>query len=383
MGRRRALRICVGLAIATVVAVGSLAVGSGARPHTASKGKSHAPAADVRTRPNIVFILTDDLSWNLINARFAPHIVELEKRGETFTHYFVADSLCCPSRSTIFTGLFPHDTHVLTNRRDPSFDTNNTDPPAWLGRRKPLTPRQIATIDRSYRMRAESVQAVDKLLADVEATLAADHLSRNTYIVFSSDNGYHMGQHRLLRGKQTAFDTDIRVPLIVSGPSVPRAKVVPQVAQNVDLYPTFAQLGGATPSAPIDGHSLVPLLHPKAATTIPWRTIALVEHRCKATNPGDPDFDDGKAAGDPTTYDAIRISGAHLPGFSGPVEAVYVEYQDPAHELEYYDIRKDPFEIDNVASSLTGARKAELHKILVGLENCHNGRSCWTAALPS
>ena len=62
-----------------------------------------------------MFILTDDLSWNLIDARFAPHIAALQKRGETFDHYFVADSLCCPSRSTIFTGLFPHDTNVFTN----------------------------------------------------------------------------------------------------------------------------------------------------------------------------------------------------------------------------------------------------------------------------
>ena len=65
--------------------------------------------------PNVVFILTDDLSWNLINDKFAPHIVQLQKRGETFNHYFVADSLCCPSRSWIFTGLFPHDTKVATN----------------------------------------------------------------------------------------------------------------------------------------------------------------------------------------------------------------------------------------------------------------------------
>ena len=54
-----------------------------------------------------MFILTDDLSWNLVNEQFAPHIMQLERRGETFDHYFVADSLCCPSRSTIFTGLYP------------------------------------------------------------------------------------------------------------------------------------------------------------------------------------------------------------------------------------------------------------------------------------
>jgi arylsulfatase A-like enzyme len=63
--------------------------------------------------PNVVFILTDDLSMNLL--RFMPHVQDMEHRGMTFTNYFVSDSLCCPSRSSIFTGEFPHNTHVFSN----------------------------------------------------------------------------------------------------------------------------------------------------------------------------------------------------------------------------------------------------------------------------
>ena len=114
-------------------------------------------------------------------------------------------------------------------------------------------------------MRAQAVESVDKLIADVEATLSAEHLLKNTYIVFSSDNGYHIGQHRLTRGKQTAFDTDIRVPLIVAGPGVPKGRTVNQVTQNTDLYPTFVQLAGGVPGAQVDGRSLLPLLHPASA----------------------------------------------------------------------------------------------------------------------
>src|SRR5690348_10225306 len=95
--------------LAAVVSLVVLAACSG----DGSRGAARASAAP--TKPNVVFILTDDLSWNLVNSRFAPHIAALQKRGETFTHYFVADSLCCPSRATIFTGLFPHDTKILTN----------------------------------------------------------------------------------------------------------------------------------------------------------------------------------------------------------------------------------------------------------------------------
>src|SRR5205823_14223023 len=105
VGDRRALRIGIALLLAAGVTLGALLPGSGAR--------SRAAAAAAK-RPNIVFILTDDLSWNLVSSRFAPHILALQRRGDTFNYYFVTDSLCCPSRSMIFTGLFLHDTRVLT-----------------------------------------------------------------------------------------------------------------------------------------------------------------------------------------------------------------------------------------------------------------------------
>ena len=64
-------------------------------------------------RPNIVFVLTDDLAWNLV--RYMPHVVAMQHEGETFSNYFVTDSLCCPSRASILTGRFPHDTRVFDN----------------------------------------------------------------------------------------------------------------------------------------------------------------------------------------------------------------------------------------------------------------------------
>jgi len=485
---------------------------------SASVGSAAVPTTTRRTKHrNIVFVLTDDLSWNLITKRFAPHIVQLEKRGETFDHYFVADSLCCPSRSSIFTGEFPHDTQVVTNLppyggfqkfqsrhldqktfalalhgagyrtsmlgkylngygdptmtpataplppgwddwhvsnltgyaeydyllndngaahfygtdqygvdvlnrdarafivqhahqpfmveaatfaphapytpakrnaadfpglrepRDPSFNTNNVDPPAWLGTRGRLGPVKVAHVDNNFRKRAQSVEAVDKLVADVEATLRTEKLLKTTDIVFSSDNGYHLGQHRLARGKQTAFDTDIRVPLIIAGPGIAHGRVVHAVAQNVDLAPTFAKLAGVPPPTGVDGRSLMPALR-KKSSSVKWRTLALVEHHGGNTNPADPDFEG--VGSDPTTYEAIRISSDHLAGFKGHVEAVYVEYQDTAHEKEYYDIAHDPYERRNIASKLTERQRTTLHRVLVALERCHGTRACWQAALP-
>ena len=67
-------------------------------------------------RPNIIFVLTDDLAWNLV--KYMPHVKQLRARGTTFTNYIVTDSLCCPSRASTFTGQYPHDTSIFTNGGD-------------------------------------------------------------------------------------------------------------------------------------------------------------------------------------------------------------------------------------------------------------------------
>src|SRR5437764_933465 len=101
-GYTRAARLLLGSAILIAAIIG-LEPGSGA--------SQVQPGA--HSRPNIVFVLTDDLSMDLL--RFMPQVTAMERRGLTFENYFVSDSLCCPSRSSIFTGQFPHDTHVFTN----------------------------------------------------------------------------------------------------------------------------------------------------------------------------------------------------------------------------------------------------------------------------
>ena len=131
-----------------------------------------------------------------------------------------------------------------------------------------------------------------------------------------------MGDHRLMQGKMTAFDTDIGVPLIVVGPGVPAGRTVGKLTGNIDLRPTFSQLAGAGVPGRVDGHSLVPLLH--GAGPGSWRTATLVEHHGPDQDQSDPDFQ-SRASGNPPSYEAIRKSNA-----------VYVEYKNG--DREYYDI---------------------------------------------
>ena len=125
-------------------------------------------------------------------------------------------------------------------------------------------------------MRARSVLAIDDMIADLEAAVAAAGQEKNTYFIFSSDNGIHMGEHRLMPGKMTAFDTDIHVPLVVTGPGVAPAQVINEIVENTDLCATFAELARASVPATVDGRSLVPLLRGEQVPE--RRTLALIEH---------------------------------------------------------------------------------------------------------
>jgi N-acetylglucosamine-6-sulfatase len=450
-----------------------------------------------RVKPNIVFILTDDLAWNLV--RFMPHVLAMERTGETFTNYFVTDSLCCPSRASILTGRFPHNTRVFDNSppeggyavfrergeelqtfapalrregyltalmgkylngyrpahdpvpvgwsewdvagngypeygyrmnsdgavrsygyesrdyltdvlarkgiafieraaahdapfmlelatfaphspftpaprdagtfpglgapRTPAFDVVGSHEPAWLSRFAPLDGRHIAKIDRQFRRRAQAVQAVDRMIGQIQSLLAREGLARNTYIVFSSDNGLHMGEHRLLPGKLTAFDTDIKVPLIVTGPAVPAGAAIGELTENIDLCPTFDRLAGAPVPPTVDGRSLVGLLRGRPPSN--WRREVLIEHHGRVLDAGDPDLPT-MGAGNPPSYEAIRT-----------LRSLYVEYA--TGEREYYDLRRDPFELDNRAAELAPRRARRLHRTLLRIERCEGASSCWRA----
>src|SRR5204862_6104759 len=130
--------------------------------------------------------------------------------------------------------------------------------PHWLRERQPLAQPEIDALNAEYRKRAQSVQAVDEMIGQIRRMLRERGLDRNTYVVFSSDNGYHMGERRLLAGKMTAYDSDIRVPLIVAGPGVPAGSTMNALAENVALAPTVMRLAGTRPPAAVDGHGLVP-----------------------------------------------------------------------------------------------------------------------------
>ena len=202
------------------------------------------------------------------------------------------------------------------------------------------------------------------MIGRLEAELGRRGVLDNTYFVFSSDNGYHMGQRRMQPGKQTAYDTDVRVPLIVAGPGVPAGRVDPTLISSIDLTPTFEQIAGARSRVLMDGESMLGLWHGKPAPA-GWPPGVLIEHRYSRMG-GDPDRQ-SNFSGLAPSYDAVRTR-----------DYLYVEYS--TGDREYYDVRRDPDELHNLVAQLAPGRLAALHDYLRQLAGCR-GAVCRTQSL--
>ena len=98
--------------------------------------------------------------------------------------------------------------------------------------------------------------AVDDMVAQVVATLDEEGLLDDTFIFFTSDNGWMQGEHRFPKGKHLPYEEAAQVPLLVRGPGLPSGLVVDRITSNVDVGPTIAAWTGSAPAVPQDGVSL-------------------------------------------------------------------------------------------------------------------------------
>jgi N-acetylglucosamine-6-sulfatase len=248
--------------------------------------------------------------------------------------------------------------------RTPSFnEADVSDKPSTLRKQPLLTRSDIADLDAQYRLRLQSLQAVDEMVASVVLALRNSGQLDNTYIFFTSDNGYHMGQHRMKSGKYTPYEEDIRVPLLVRGPGVPVGRTVDAFVLNVDFAPTLAELGGATLGTPYDGRSLVPLLGGNLPPD-PWRQAVLLEQFTFTEQPEGPDGilepSENSAADGPVEHPTHL--GLRTPKYK------YVEYSN--QEREYYDLVNDPYELQNLARKIDVKFLDRLSGIVHALGTC-------------
>jgi N-acetylglucosamine-6-sulfatase len=266
--------------------------------------------------------------------------------------------------------------------RPPSFDEENvSDKPDWISDNPTLDRHWVASMEDLYQKRLQSMLAVDEMIGELVESLDHSGELDNTYILFTSDNGYHMGTHRLSTGKWTAYEEDIRVPLIVRGPGVAEGRKLAHLVLNNDLAPTMADLGGVEAPSFVDGRSLKPLLDGDPPPPENWRRAFLVEAFPELA--GTPSLADETTprllTGDPWPYEDARRSSllerpslddAGRPGFQAvrTEDHLYVEYE--TRESELYDLEKDPYELNNVYKETELEHLWRLERWLDALREC-------------
>jgi N-acetylglucosamine-6-sulfatase len=269
--------------------------------------------------------------------------------------------------------LTPHSPSVAAPRHDgmfadaelprpPSFDEADvSDKPAFIRRLPPLNQEQIAYLEYEYRKRIASLQAIDDMVESIVAALGETGQLDNTYVIYTSDNGFHMGEHRLIAGKDTPYEEDIRVPMVMRGPGVPVGHRLDAMVVNIDLAPTFAEIAGIEAPDFVDGRSFLPLLQDPER---PWRESFLIERRKleeqlvrqSKYNGLTPEELDQAAV-----FNGIRTR-----------DLVYVEYGSGEREL--YDLAQDPHQRANLAGEANPVLVSALSARLVELAECTGGR---------
>jgi N-acetylglucosamine-6-sulfatase len=236
--------------------------------------------------------------------------------------------------------------------RPPNFDEADvSDKPRWVKSFPRLSQAQIDEEQTLYRQRLRSMLPVEDLLRQVIATLEETGELNNTYVFFTSDNGFHQGQHRLAPGdKKTPYEEDIGVPLIVRGPGVPADAVRQELIINNDFAPTIANLAGASTPAFVDGSSFAPLLSTSPPSS--WRKVFLEEGWL------------------PATIAVPTHKGVHTQ------DHMFVEYNTGEHEL--YDLRLDPYQLQSKPRAGNEQLYSELQNRLNALRAC-SGMGCRAA----
>ena len=448
---------------------------------------------------NVVFVLADDLDWNLFEQ--VPRLAALQDKGMTFTNHTVTDSLCCPSRTSILRGQYIHNHDVVSNLsrtgggwptfrdkgwhtdclptwlqaagvqtalfgkylneypatqrpasaryvppgwdswgvptsrgdsytgydyvlnsngrlvrygkkptdflndvittkatdfirtardgffvtlstynphkpapvatrnkathqatvapRTPNYNQFGTNEPSWL-RDVPAIPAWKQTrLDNLWRQRAQSAESVADSVDAVLATLAETGHADDTLVVVTSDNGYHVATHRLTKGKRTAFREDTVVPMVVIGPGVTPGARIDAMTSTIDLAPTFTDILGAQAPTWVDGRSLTSIIG-TGEVPATWRQ-ATISESLGTSGPGDPDYQPQA----PPPYTSLRTP-----------DWLFVVYRDGEREL--YDLKADPYELNNIISTADTRLVASLYSQLQALRVCE-GDSCRTA----
>ena len=228
---------------------------------------------------------------------------------------------------------------------NPAFnEADVSDKPQRISTRRSLPAARIAAIQEAYRQRLESLLAVDEGVWLILDALFRSGEIDNTLVIFTSDNGFFHGEHRVGTGKLLPYEPSVRVPLLVRGPGIPPGLRLSQLVTNADLAQTIVDAAGVTPGRTQDGRSLLRLMEDPG---LRWGRELLIE------------------GGD---RNGLTFAGLRNYRYS------YVEYA--TGEREMYDLRSDPDQLQSRHFDPNYATvQAGLAQRLAVLRTCA-GRTC-------
>jgi N-acetylglucosamine-6-sulfatase len=260
--------------------------------------------------------------------------------------------------------------------RPPNFNEGNiTDKPSFIRDAAPrLDPIMIRRIRIEYQKSLESLRSVDQGIGKLIDALRFVGELNNTYIIFTTDNGFFFGEHRLERAKFLPYEPAVHVPLFVRGPGIEPGSRSGELVTNADIAPTLLKLARVRPTRRVDGRSLVPFWEDPSLRT---RRPILLESFAKATDIDGDGIPDGRRPrgaqasiqAPPENYIGVRL---------GPYK--YVEYETGDREL--YDLSKDPYELNSRhADRLYDRIQRRLRGLIRRLQECV-GADCRLIASP-
>lgn len=235
--------------------------------------------------------------------------------------------------------------------RGASFNNLGTGKPEAIASKPELTEGFQRLIDQGYQKELQTLLAVDEWIGTILDTLEETGQLDDTVIVFTSDNGFFHGEHRLAFQKYHLYEPSVHVPLVIRGGAFPKQGRVTQLAGNVDLAPTIYALAGVSPSVTVDGIDLAALA--TGDDPAPGRALLL----------------ENDSAGGRVHAEAIHTGR-------------YVLIEHETGELELYDLQKDPEQLTNLAGDPAAASLlTNLQKRLAGLKEC-SGDTCRAGQQP-
>ncbi|RYP13467.1 hypothetical protein DL765_006880 [Monosporascus sp. GIB2] len=336
-----------------------------------------------------------EYSTDLVTAASLGFLDEAIPEGKPF---FLGVAPIGPHSETIkgqFNPAVPADRHKdlfpgLKVPRTANFNPDTASGASWIKTLQKLNQTVVDYLDKFYRLRILSLQAVDELVNSIVKRLEkSPEVLENTYIIYTTDNGFHVGQHRLAPGKTCPIEEDLNIPFIIRGPGVEKGKTVSVPTSHTDIAPTIFELAGIPLQDDFDGLPMPVTKAQQEAVKVYKTEHVNIEFWGKSLFEGGfPGDGSGvvKGSGVNNTYKSLRV-------ISEGYDLAYTVWCSNEHEL--YEMKSDPGQMVNLYetssrgnSSIYGweAQRliSRLDALLLTLKTC-KGASCrrpWSTLHP-